>query len=43
VIPVLLEPAPWDATVLTLAEETSARITIEGHVADADTVIVVVG
>jgi hypothetical protein len=40
VIPVLVEPAPGDATVFTLAEETSARLTIEGHVADVDTVVV---
>jgi arginine repressor len=42
VIPVLVEPAPGDATVFTLAEETFARLTIKGHVADADTVIIVI-
>jgi arginine repressor len=37
-----LDPAPGNATVFTLAVETSARITIKGHVADADTVVIVV-
>jgi hypothetical protein len=42
VLKVDLDPALGDATVFTLAEETFARLTIKGHVADADTVIVVV-
>jgi hypothetical protein len=36
------QPAPADATVFTLAEETLARLTIKGHVADAHTVVVIV-
>jgi hypothetical protein len=40
-IPVLVETAPWHATVFTLAEEASTRLTIEGHVADFHTVVVV--
>jgi hypothetical protein len=42
VLQVAFALAPTDATVYTLAEETSARLTIKGHVADADTVVVVV-
>jgi hypothetical protein len=42
VLKVDLDPAPGNATVFTLAEETLSRLTIKGHVADAHTVIIVV-